>query len=634
MDKVEKILDDVNGTQTEASMINPEVDQAKTYFGGRMQALRFFIHENRPRLLSRRTIRKATDRVSSESKVNFEKRLQFMEDEAERKTDSPDQLSYDEDDEVMIEEAFYNSKETFLAKAVKESMENIGLSNMKQGKEREKIESALGRSFGGMTGLGLGFGAIEFGHEQIIAIQKACRLRNKMDAHFGAIVDNFKSYIIGRGVKFKFNVPEIQEVVQEKYWDFNDMESEQNVYLIDLLVNGERFSRYKKAELTEGEKNFVVLSIDSVEISDIDVVEKKFPAYYLRKGLTALGKEIEFWYKSSFFDKIEERGLEVGEVRDTDDSKEEEVYHMKFGGDVRGFPPFARILRVLRFLETFIKDVSRLYHEQARVILVKYIPKNYRGFDKPLSKTVKGGIVLKGIKDVVDYEFKSPKISAGPVETIGRLYRITISSGSRMPEFIAFMDAKSGVFASVKKMETPFSNAVLDYQDAFKCFLETEVRIFLKWAIEEEFLKDEYEVEVFEEEAIEQAFEILIDAINSGAKIKESSQAVVDVLEEKTKKIKVKTLEAPIDWIFPDMVSDEPLALAERMKIQLESGIISKQTASTQSGLNWKLEVSRMAREALMASNAEKEKDDEEANLLSQGRENEIPDFGISELDI
>ncbi len=275
-----------------------------------------------------------------------------------------------------------------------------------------------------------------------------------------------------------------------------------------------------------------------------------------------------------------------------------------------------------------------MYHEQARVILVKYIPKGFRGFDKPLSKTVKGGIVLKGVKDVVDYEFKSPQLDAGPVEAIGRLYRLTISSGSRMPEFIAFMDAKTGVFASVKKMETPFSNAVVDYQDAFKGFLETEIRIFLKWAIEEDFLKEEYEVEVFEEEAIEQAFEILIDAINSGAKIKESAQAVADALEEKTKKITVKTLDAPIDWIFPDMVSDEPLKLAQRMKLQLENGIISKQTASTQSGLNWKLEVSRMAREALMASEAEKEKDDDEANLLSQGRVDEIPNFGLSEVNV
>ena len=325
VDKVEQILDDVNGTQVEASMINPEVDQAKTYFGGRMKALRFFIHENRPRLLSRRTLRKATDRVSSESKVHFERRLQVIEDEVERKADSPDQVDYEDEDERLIEETFYNSKETFLAKAVKESMENIGLSEMKQNKKRDKIEAALRRSFGGITGLGLGFGSIEFGHEQIVAIRNVCRLRFEMDGYLGAIVDNFKSYIIGRGVKFKFNVSEIQEVVEKKYWDFNDMESEQNNYLIEALVNGERFSRYKKAEPIEGEKNFVVLNIDSVEISDIDVVEKKFPAFYLRKGLTALGKEIEFWYKSSFFDKIEERGQEGEQERDVEDSKGEEV---------------------------------------------------------------------------------------------------------------------------------------------------------------------------------------------------------------------------------------------------------------------------------------------------------------------
>ncbi len=145
-------------------------------------------------------------------------------------------------------------------------------------------------------------------------------------------------------------------------------------------------------------------------------------------------------------------------------------------------------------------------------------------------------------------------------------------------------------------------------------------------------------MEVFEEEAIEQAFEVLVQAINTSDEDKldlaESAQAVVDALEGKSKKVKVDTLTIPIEWIFPDMVSDEPLKIAQRMKIQLDSRIISRQSASTQAGNNWKLEVLRMAKEALMASEEDKRRDEEEKDLIDQGRADETKNFGHSPLEV
>lgn len=649
-DKVEMILEDVNGSQEQADVVNPEFAEAKSKFKEKISLWKFLFSENRWRILSRKNIRDATDRATSEAKVHFEKRVRAIENAYEEKVSKAEATSVPyvmDEDEALIEKAFYESENTFIAKAVEESMESIGYKKLKKGvkkgKKRQELEVALRKSFGGMVGIGLGFGAVEFGHEQILAIQRSCRLRYKMDGHFFAIVDNFKSYIIGRGLKFKVGVPAIQEALEKKYWEFNDMEIEQNDYVINMLIDGERFSRYAEADPVETEdskddedtkKNFVVLDITPTEITGAEIVENKFPAYWLRTGIDSRGKEFDIWYKSSLFDRIEARGLKPEKDQDTEGSDAQTVYQMKFGGDVRGFPPFARILRVLRYYEMFINDVRRLYHEQSKIILVKYIPKGFRGFDKPLSQSVKGGVILKGIKDVVDYEFKAPQQSRGPIEAIGRLMRLTTAAGSRMPEFIAFMDGNTAVYASVKKMENPFSNAVVDYQDAFKNFFDQEVRIFLAWAIKNDILEKEYEMEVFEEEAIEQAFNILVHAINEKGEVLEASLAVVGALEGKSKKVKVDTLTIPIDWIFPDMVSDEPLQIAQRMKVLLESRIISRQTASTQAGFNWKLEVLRMAKEALMASEEDKRRDEEEKNLIDQGREGETKNFGHSELEM
>ncbi len=77
--KVDAILEDVNGSQEQADVVNPELAEVKSALKKRFSLWRFLFSENRPRVLSRKDIRDGIDRATSEVKAHFENRVQAIE---------------------------------------------------------------------------------------------------------------------------------------------------------------------------------------------------------------------------------------------------------------------------------------------------------------------------------------------------------------------------------------------------------------------------------------------------------------------------------------------------------------------------------------------------------------------------
>lgn len=532
-------------------------------------------------------------------------------------------------------QAYLKSDNTLIAKASRDLVESQIDPDIKKDPEKHKelIESqehkdlceSARRTFSGFAGI---FGAFatsqfDFNDAQILTIQRQSHIRYHADPLAKSIINNLVSYVIGRGIKFSTPSEEINEFLNTVWWKNNDMESYHKERFLLLLINGEWLNRYKKhkSEIDNDDAfdgfRINIFHIPPDELVDIEIRENKFPLAYNREFIDDKGKTQSKWYADlRLSEYVQGRGLEksviFGDGNDmtTDDEtatrfdgdkvEDEVVHHMKLSIGRRGKPFLISVLRYLQYYEDFVKDTARLWHEQARVIMVEYSADRTAKAELA-EESPAGGLILKGKKGFLEWEFKSPQINATGANVMGRIIRLSIAAGTQTPEVIAFMDASNAVYASIKTTENPYSNSVLEFQDKYQEMLEVEVRFFIDLAIKNEKIPEEIDIEVFGEDGISAAANVLHDALmkaDSGKKIDLGN--VYDRVKEARGKPKTQTLKTrdiQINWVFPEAVKEDIGKLTEALQKQQDMGVLSKKTAAGKLGLAFEAEIENMLRE-------------------------------------
>lgn len=537
--------------------------------------------------------------------------------------------------EKIVDRMFHESDNTVVAKAVTDVCESFGF-KADDLKDKKEVIEAFRSAFSGLLGFSGGMAAFGFTNSQIIAAQNACWLRWKLDPHIFSMIENFVSYVIGPGVKFKCAVPEVQEFLETDYWQFNDMELHHKERFRQRYIRGEQLPSYRK--LKSGK--LLILDIPTEQISEVSVVDDKFTVAYHRKASTDDGKSIDEWYPDVFLDDLkEEKEIKVPDDLINKLEGNDPVFHMKFGNEPRGYPPMTRTLRYAKYYEDFIKEVKRLYGKQAEIILVKKFPMgDVRSLqsEKMTHPATRGGKVLRAIKDHVEYDFISPDVNAGSVDKIGRLLRLSLSAGGQTPEIIAFFDAGDMVYAAVRESSSPYHNRVIDLQDSEKELLNIEAKfIFIRHAVETRRLPEKVSIAKFDDGNMAEASVVLQEALvkmhqkADSVDVDEVMEQIKTVLGKPKKTEEIRTINVVIEWEFRELSSVDPLKLAQSLKIYWEMGV-SEETLYGKAGFDPNVEIARR----LKQRQRELELRQQERTLLTQGRDAELEGFGDSELGL
>jgi hypothetical protein len=430
-----------------------------------------------------------------------------------------------------------------------------------------------------------------------------------------SIIENLKRYALGRGVKIGCVVPEVSKVLKN-FWTVNGMERRNKLAFQTYLLEGEYFPMlFDNAEAAgfdpEIDSLVLVRSLPSYQVieieSDPDDAETKL-AYKREKPMTGGASQYE-WYLDGFHPVGDEReyGLpitsngatsqNISEVK-TDSPK---LLFFKHGlsQDERGRVIMESVLRWNRVAVDFLYTRSRLQYLRSKIFLIEERLGSKGKVTAASSSTEKmpqGGIKLV---ETVDrkYRFESPNTGADDAEKDYKAILYMIGSALSMPIHILQMNAENENYASIKEAANPFTQMILDLQDEWGEWLRMLLRYVILAGIRKGVLKSEYEIEYLPEDNIGEIYRYVDDSTRAGVPVVKISEAVDKMVKAARKTTTVKTVNVPVDVIFPIIVQTDPTAQAGALQIYQNLGLMSKRTAQLQLGLDPDIEASRLSSE-------------------------------------
>ena len=479
--------------------------------------------------------------------------------------------------------------------------------------EKEKVsESAYGLRLSG-TGELVARGNKHISQEELFLIQDAAYLRVHMDPLGTSIIENFVNFVIGRGVQVDCFVPEIEAQLRS-FREQNNMDTKEVDMVKHSFINGEFFlkikvndSRIRVYGVTP--QNVIDLESNEDDFSDI-LAYKTLPPkawksnnykFYFDTTKTGWVKDIKYYI---------EEGVPISDYEKEFSKDEMYIQYIKIGNydEVRGRPPLQPVLKYLRYAEDYTIDRMRLNHERSKVIMVKTVTGGDSTQDKPYLAP-RGGIVLIATNQV-RYDILESHIDADDAKEDGMWILHSIGAGVVMPIHILQQRADQGVYAAIKKMDSPFTQNILRWQDFYDRNWQKLDKFVIMKKVEDGKLKKSYKVPAFiglnsgrsSREAVEffseltpYMVEMVLDKQANGKIVKEIEKRIKK--EKMNKSIMVPTEDIPINRIFPDAVKENPLEIAKVLFLHKKMGLVSMSTAARKAGYDWRAEVNQMAYE-------------------------------------
>jgi len=460
-----------------------------------------------------------------------------------------------------------------------------GMKAFKEPKARQKLINVIEST--GWAPLGMEDAAFRIGSvDELSSIQDACFKKYFVDPMGKSIVMNIQNFTIGKGIKVSSIVPEVDEYLKS-FRKLNKISEKEKKMVRSAYIEGEYFMSYTKAGDKVYLRKIVPSRVITVKTSDDDVEDVL--AYEVSKssggGDTYMVKDIS---------RIDKAGVEnIG--KEPKDGKY--IQLIRYGEEefTRGQPPMYPVLRYIKHYEDWLVDRMRLNHERAKVVWIRSrtgadasVPAN--PFSAP-----KGGLMLEETVNM-KYRIESAKLDSGDAKDDGLAILYIIGAGVQLPLHVLTQIASESVYASIKKIDTPFSQMIESNQDMWKEAWDTMYRTAMK--LSGKFTNKKFSVPYYSEnsqmEAMRLINEMTIDEIETEKIIKEATK----VLQRKAGKvIKVGIDEVPIDQIFPQVVTEDPLSVAKVLFLHKKMGIVSSQTASEKAGYNWLEELAKLSRE-------------------------------------
>jgi len=350
----------------------------------------------------------------------------------------------------------------------------------------------------------------------------------------GQIVNLTTWFVMGKGLGFSARDKAVQEVLKG-FWNDpeNDMQVMQHWMSNELQIYGEIFCRFF-ANPIDGTVRMAL--VDPAEIRDIvsDADDVRKTVAYLREysGAASPAEKIEAFRRdgSDIWGAFEENT--VREIIDGGD-----VLHVKVNNvsnRKRGLSELYRVLRWLDAYERWLEDRMNINRARGTFAFLRKVPAVPSRAAGPFETDSSGKYIVPKpgsilvVHESEDWEVLSPSIGSDDAKEDGRAIKLMIAAGSGIFEHY-FGDPSTGNLATTRSMELPM---VKKFEDRQRLFEGVFGKIFQK----------------------------VIDA-----------------------KIRAGVLDADIDRTvevsFPPIVPEDVALLTKTLVKQVETGILSKDSA-------------------------------------------------------
>jgi len=483
--------------------------------------------------------------------------------------------------------------------------------------ELRTMESFLGFRIS-KTGDVLPSGNKYLNQDQIALIQDATYLRVHTDPLAKSIVQNLENFIIGRGIQVDCAVPAIERAIVS-FRRKHKLDRFEKQMVRHTIISGEFFTKIKVSKKDKDcymfgvpPQNVLNIEYNDENLDDAIAFQILMNKVWKESGFQSYDdlKEEADWFPSIDYEYSLNQPFKAKSQNEDKFVKDTYIHFIKLGNfdEVRGRPPFQSILKSLKYASDFTIDRMRLNHERAKVIMKKKVTGNASGYSQKPQVAPRGGIILIETENIT-YDIMKANIDSADAKEDGLWILYYIGSGVVLPIHILQQRGDQQVYASIKKMDTPFSQNIFAWQDFFDSRWDELYKFIIRKKVEAGELKPSYRVPAFigmnsgrYSEGVEFFQELnyrMMEMVKENYPIKKIVKEIEGEIKDKKmdKKIMVKTEDIPIVKIFPEVVKENPLEMSKILFLHRKMGLVSLATAARKAGYDWRAELSQMSYE-------------------------------------
>jgi len=481
------------------------------------------------------------------------------------------------------------------------------------------------------TGEGLLRGNKYLTQSQLFLIQDAAYIKAHTDPLGKSIIKNFVNFTIGRGADIDCIIPDI-ELVMKTFRSQNRMDRREKEMVKHTFINGEFFNCIRVGK----KGNCRIYGIPPQDIVDFDYSEDDYENILSFKKIDGggwaigdtgsfqfpTGKEVDEWIPSVHYDELTNGDFAITAKHKGINVKDKYMHYIKYGNydEVRGRSSYQPILKSLRFAEDYTIDRMRLNHERSKVVMIKTVTGGTSTQDNP-QVAPRGGIILVATNNI-KYEFLDSHINAQDSKDDGMWILYNIGAGIVMPVHILQQRADQAVYASLKKMDSPFSQNVISWQDFFEESWKDLDKFVIQQKVKAGELAKEYRVPAYVGLASGRSFEgveffseinsRLLEMVIDGQPEKKIVKEILKQIKKAkmNKTLKMAAEDVPITRTFPDTIREEPLDVAKVLFLHRKMNLVSIATASKRAGYDFRTELEKIMAEKTAGLDVGMDKDD------------------------
>lgn len=378
------------------------------------------------------------------------------------------------------------------------------------------------------------------------------------------------TYILGKGLGYSTEHPKVKEKLDE-FWKINNMPISHIEIVRSLFVDGEVFLHFPKTRLGQIP---IMVPIDAPEITYITRDPENFRkiVYYHRS------------YEMPKYPDVDDNAPAASIIYEKREENipAEDVIHFKIGSLSnlsRGRGHLYRILEYLDEYTAWLKIRKALNKAKSAFSWIfKLSTDNQTSIDlwqsklNDFAKYDKDGNLLDAIPTgqpmvigkSMDVKAESPTIGAGGAAEDGRQIKLMAAVGMRLPEFM-LSDGENANLATTQSQEAPMVRCMEADQEMVRLFF---IQIFdkvLDMMIESGDLEETYIIKTTKDDGN------------------------VEEIEKPTREL--------YDLIFPEIATSDVSELADPLEKMINSKVLSRETACTLLGYDWKQEKEKIKNE-------------------------------------